>query len=228
MSDMLYVIVILAILILALLLLRLRVRLELSSERRLLFVGLGRSGPEFELGRQRGQFRLFGLKVRSFVTEKKRPTVGEKTAEKKKAQKALKTAGQTRPKKKRPFKEILRIIPQCSQALWFYFVDLLKALIVEEAEGELSGGFDSPDLTGCMFGFYQAALGVVPGMVGRVRFVPDWTGASLAGSARCVVALPLYRLISATVMLLWRLPVMKIIKLAIGEREGVQDGKQRS
>ncbi|MCP4684479.1 MAG: hypothetical protein GY867_03425 [bacterium] len=103
-------------------------------------------------------------------------------------------------------------------------MDLLRASIIEQAEGEIEGGFDSPDLTGQAYGFYSAAMGAAPALAGRFRYVPDWTGASFSGAARLTVALPMYRLAARTTVLIWRLPIRKIVKLAIGEKGGVQDG----
>jgi len=221
------IIVVLAVLFLTA---RLRIRLNLASDRKLLFVGLGRSGPEFHLGERKGELRLFGFRLFSFAAgkeKKKEKRIGEKISE---AIAKEKTSKPAKPKKKRrrPLKEMLRAVPQCSKALWLYFMDLLKAFIIEEAEGEIEGGFDAPDLTGQAFGFYQAALGAVPALAGRFRYTPDWTGASFSGAVRLTVALPMYRLVGRTLMLLWRLPVIKIVKLAIGKRGGVQDGEQRS
>lgn len=202
---------------------RLRVKLNLGSERKLLFVGLGRSGPEFHLGEKRGELKLFGRHIKSFETGKRKKS-DEKLEEEAEKEKTAKK----KTRRKRSIRDILAIVPQSSKALWRYFVELLKATIVEQAEGEIEGGFDSPDLTGQAFGFYQAALGAVPALAGRFRFTPDWTGASFSGAARLTVALPMYRLVGHTLLLIWRLPVRKIVKLAIGEKGGVQDGKQRS
>lgn len=224
------------VLVLALLFLltRLRLRLNLATDRKLLFVGLGRSGPEFHLGEKKGELRLFGLKLFSFETGKEKKKEGTKDKKvRKEVTEAIKKEkkpepGKAKQKRRRSLKDIVGIIPQCSKALWLYFIDLLKAAIIEEAEGEIEGGFDAPDLTGQAFGFYQAAIGAVPALAGRFRYTPDWTGASFSGAVRLTVALPIYRLVGRTILLIWRLPVMKIVKLAIGEKGGVQDGKQRS
>lgn len=219
----LLIIVVLAVLFLAT---RLRLRLNLSSDRKLLFVGLGRSGPEFHLGAKKGELKLFGFRILSFDTggrEKPKKKLRKQISEAVKKEKEAK-AEKPKTRRKRSLRNILTVVPQCSRALWLYFIELLKASIIEQAEGEIEAGFDSPDLTGQAFGFYQAALGAVPALAGRFRYIPDWTGASFSGAVRLTVALPMYRLVGRTLVLIWRLPVRKIVKLAIGEKGGVQDG----
>jgi hypothetical protein len=110
-----------------------------------------------------------------------------------------------------------------ASALWGYFVSILKSVAVEEAQGEIEAGFDEPDITGRVFGYYQAALGMVPSVVGRVAFVPDWTGASFSASMRLSLALPLYKLIWRTLVLIARLPLRELVKLAIGKKRGDED-----
>jgi len=214
----------------ALTLLRLRFRFEIAGNVRRVFVGLGRSGVELDYVTRRQTFRLFGLAVKeSDIARPSDPL----------EQESIQQAGETdevaadpthelakpkRLRRVRPVKDILRIIPRCSQALWGYSIGLLKSIIVEELEAEIEGGFDSPDLTGTAFGYYQAALAAVPGVVGHVKYTPDWQGASFCGRARGSVALPLYRLILRSAALMWQLPLRDLIKLAIGKQRGGQDG----
>ncbi|RME19837.1 MAG: hypothetical protein D6800_13800 [Candidatus Zixiibacteriota bacterium] len=117
------------------------------------------------------------------------------------------------------------MLPSVATALWHYGLGLLRAVRVERLEADIEGGFEEPHLTGQVYGFYQAAYGVAPAVVSRVRYRPDWSGASFDGSAGVAVAIPLYRLFYQTVVLLWELPLRKIVKLAIGTKEGVQDGQ---
>ena len=217
---MIYAFITIAVLIVALLVLRLRLRLEISSDRKLLFAGLGQTGPEFDFRSRTGVVRLFGLRTKQFRLGGRKPEKKEREADK--ARRAEKKP--PKAKRKRSPKEIVKILPQCLRALGKYLLGLLKAAIVEQAEGEIEAGFDAPHLTGELFGFYQAALAAAPGVVGRVRYIPDWTGQSFSGSVRCSVAWPVYKLIWQTTLLVFRLPVRKIIKLAIGTKEGVQDG----
>jgi len=217
------IIIVLAVLFL---ITRLRLRLDIASGHKLLFVGLGRSGPEFHLGEKRGVLKLFGMRILSFKTGRKQKTKKKlrkqitETLEKEKKAKAAKP----KARRSRSLRDILVLVPQCSKALWIYFIDLLKASIIEQAEGDIEAGFDSPDLTGQVFGLYNAALGAIPALAGRFRYVPVWTGASFSGAVRLTVSLPMFRLVLQTLVLAWRLPVIKIVKLAIGEKGGVQDG----
>lgn len=207
-------IIILALLLAAICLLRLRLRFELGSDRRLLFVGLGRSGPEYDFVRRIQSFMLFGRCIKSTPMKKV-----DKPAE-------PKPEAQPREKARRvrPFGDILKAVPDVSRALWRYSIGLLKSIAVEELEADVEAGFYEPDLTGQLFGYYQAALAAVPSVVGRVRYTPDWTGASFAGQARVAVALPLYRLLYRTLILICQLPLRRLIKLAIGKKRGGQDG----
>ena len=207
-------IIIIALLLAAICLLRLRLRFELGSDRRLLFVGLGRSGPEYDFVRRIQSFMLFGQRIKSTPM--------------KKVEKAAEPKPEAQPREKarrvRPFGDILKAVPDVSRALWRYSIELLKSIAVEELEADVEAGFYEPDLTGQLFGYYQAALAAAPSVVGRVRFTPDWIGASFAGQARVAVALPLYRLLYRTLILIGQLPLRRLIKLAIGKKRGGQDG----
>lgn len=216
--DVLYTFLILGVIATAVLMLRVRIRLEVSRDRRVLFAGLGRTGVELDFVSRRKTLRLCGARVRVLRPRKKAPAGAEPEAEK--AGKPDKPGA----KRVRPARKILRILPQCTTALWSYSLDMIKAVILEQAEGEIEAGFDSPDMTGRMFGFYQAALAAVPSVAGRIRYTPDWTGPSFAGAVRCSVGLPLYKLGYLTLVLIWRLPVREIIKVAIGTKKGAQDG----
>ena len=219
---MLYLLLILLVLFIALLLLNIRVRFQLSDGRKLLFVGLGRSGPEFDFAGKAGSIMLFGMKVKSFEIDrvkKKKPKEAEEKARKVKVAKPPKP-----PKRSRvSLGDIYRVGPKCIGPLWAYIVSLLKAVVVEELEGQVEGGFDSPHLTGAVFGYYQAALAAVPGVVGRVQFIPDWIGPSFNGAARVSVAIPVYKLLLRTIVLTYRLPLRDLLKLAIGKKKGVSD-----
>jgi hypothetical protein len=228
---MLYLLIAIIVLVTALLLTRLRLRLEVSDDRRLLFVGLGRTGPELDFRTKRGVLRLFGFRIGEFAIrrgEKKVADEIKKAIEEAAGDRAAPTkekAKKAKRKRKRSIRDIVAVVPQSLRAVGKYFLGLVKAAVVEQAEGEIEAGFASPDLTGQVYGYYQAALGVAPALVGRVAYTPIWTGPSFSGVVRCAVAWPVYRIVWQTTLLVFRLPVTKIIKLAIGTKEGVQDGK---
>jgi hypothetical protein len=225
------VLAVIVALIAAFLMLRLRARFELSDhERQLLFVGLGRSGPEFDFVGKKGTVRIFGLRIRSFDIGQEKPrkkkekpeaeAAPSESSEKKKEQAEPKRSEKNR---KRSWREALKLVPSISKALWNFIVGLIKSAVVEEAHGEIRGGFSEPHLTGQAFGYFQAVLGAVPVLAGRIAYIPDWSGEPLVGSMRVTVAIPMYKFVWRTLVLVLRLPVRKIIKVAIGEKEGEQD-----
>lgn len=223
---MLYAILILLAISIAFLLLNVRARFQLSDDRKLLFVGLGRSGPEFDFAHKVGFVRLFGIKIKRFEIgkeKKKKPKkVEDKTRE-------IEVAKPPKPpsRRKRSLRNFVSVLPKCIGPLWSYVVSVLKAVVVEELEGQIEGGFDPPHLTGMVFGYYQAALAAVPHVVSRVRYIPDWNGPSFGGVARVSIAIPLYKLLARTVVLTYKLPLRDLIKLARGKKKGVSDVQQR-
>ncbi len=232
---MTYVLITTAVLIGLLLALRLRLRMELSSERRLLFIGLGRSGPEYDFRTKRGVVRLFGREFREFrlgssvsftetIKSRLESKFGDRAVESDKAKSEEKDKKDKEEKKRtRSIRDIVAIVPECLRGLRKYTIGLLQAAIVERAEAEIEAGFEQPHLTGQAFGYYQAVVGAVPAL-SRVQYAPVWSGQAFSGSADLQVAWPIYRLFWLTTLLLARLPVMKIVKLAIGSKEGAQDG----
>jgi len=221
---MLYVLITITVLIGVLLVLRLRLRLELSSERKLLFLGLGRTGPELDFRSRRGVVRLFGRELRQFRLGRSISITEAIKSRQETTEPDETRPGKTKPKKRtRSLRDIVAIVPECLKALGRYLIGLLQVAIVEQAEAEIEAGFEQPHLTGRLFGYYQAVLGAVPSL-GRVQYVPVWSGQAFSGTASLSIAWPVYHLVWQTTLLLFRLPVMKIIKLAIGSKEGAQDG----
>jgi hypothetical protein len=216
---MLYALIILVAAIALVLFLNLRIRIVLDRDHRLVFLGLGHSGPEVDFATRTGTVRLFGTRTKSFKLKraKKKPAEPKLPTEEKKAAK--------KPKRERPLRDILSVAPRCARAAIGYLIDLWKSMAVEELDGRIEGGFDSPDLTGRVYGYYQAALAAAPGVTGRLAWVPDWTGPSFSGSLHLTVALPLHRLAFRTIVLICKLPLRELIKLAIGKKKGVQDGQ---
>lgn len=214
-------IIIIASLLTAILLLKLRVRFELGSGRQILFVGLGRSGSEFNFTERVQKVKLFGWTLWS------KPMKGADESEDSKPEAPSDDKKKTKRKKPgrvRSIREILAAAPEISSAMWHYTIGLLRSIVVEELEAEIEAGFEAVDLTGQIFGYYQAALAAAPAVMGRIRYTPDWTGASFDGKARVAVALPLYRLVMCTLTLLYQLPLRRMLKLAIGKKRGGQDG----
>jgi len=220
---MLYVLLIVLAIFFAILLLHVRVRFQLTDSRKLLFIGLGRSGPEFDFTLNTGFIKLFGMKIKRFEIGKEKKKKPPKVEKKRKRAKAV-----APPKpRKRPLRDIISVSRKSVGPSWRYTVSLLKAVVVEELEGQIAGGFDAPHLTGTIYGYYQAALAAAPHVVGRVQYIPDWNGPSFSGAALVSVAIPVYKLLAPTSVLMCRLPLREIIKLAIGKKKGVSDVQQR-
>ena len=215
---MYYLLLTILVLLTLVMLLRIRVRFRFGSGQRLLFVGLGRTGPEFDLADRVGYVKLCGLSIKQFPLDRAK----EKAP---KAPKPPRKKAVAKKKTRRPtLSQLKTMIPAMAKAAWFYFRGLLKGVIVEELNGEITAGFTSPDITGTVFGYYQAALAAVPAVAGRVAYIPDWTGPSLSGAVRGSVALPIYRLVFLTIRLVFKLPLRDLLKLAIGRKKGGQDG----
>ena len=213
---MLYILPLIVLVLIAFMLLRIRLLFEFSKDSRLLFVGLGRSGPELELRSKSGVVKLFNVRLIRFEMDKKKPPKVEK--EEKRPRKApLKKARQRSPR------DIIKVARKSLRPLGAYVINLLKAVAVEELEGTVEAGFEEPHLTGAVFGYYQAALAAVPSVVGRVQYIPNWTEASFRGAGKMAVTLPMYKFVGRTVQLLWQLPLREIIRLAIGKKKGESD-----
>lgn len=209
---MLYVVIIIVFFAAVMLVLNLRMRLELSGERRLLFVGLGRTGPQIDFKSRVIRLQLWGWTLKTTAFGKQ-----DRKAEPSKPQKKK---PKEKSKRLRSWRDFLGVLPVVLDAVGSYMLRLLGSVAIEEFRGEIKGGFPSPDLTGQAYGYYQAALGTIPALAGRFSFVPDWTGPSLAGSIQLSLTLPLYRLMWHTSVMIIRLPLKKLISLAIGKKRG--------
>lgn len=215
--DMTIALTIVVVFFAALLLVRLRLRAEISPKRRVVFIGLGRTGPEIDFVRREIQIRLSGLRMKRFPFRRhvaKVTTAGTEELHAKTGEPS------TKPKRSRSARAALNILPESLGALWGYTVGLLKAAIIEQAEGEIEAGFDTPHVTGQVYGCYQAALAVAPALVGRFQYTPVWTGGSFSGALRVSIAWPVYKLIWQTMLLICRLPIRRLVKLAIGKKKG--------
>jgi hypothetical protein len=163
---MIYFLAAVLILIIAALLVRVRLRLEISPERRILFVGLGRSGPEIDFVKREGVLKLFGLRLKRFSLDQDRPDSGTPRPAPPSSGESSRPSSNP-PARRRSFRAILEIVPQCLSAFWKYAVGLAKSTIVEEAEAKIEAGFDTPDVTGQAFGYYQAAVAVINSQLDR-------------------------------------------------------------
>jgi hypothetical protein len=216
---MLYLVLLLPAAVLLAALVRLRVRLIWSEDHRRLFFGLGRSGPEFDLVRNRGIVRICGVKIKAFDLKG-----GKSEATGPKGSPSVDPA-ERKPGRRKSLADWAVILPSSANALRGYAAGLWRAATVEELEGRVEGGFESPDLTGRVYGYYQAALGIAPALAGRFRFVPDWSGAPWHVTGRFCLAVPLYRFVLSTIVLLYKLPKRDLIRLIRGEKGGDRHGE---
>lgn len=209
---MIYFLITIIVLITAFLMLSLRLRVNLESGNKTVFFGLGRSGVEYDFTTKLSSIYLSGMlikKIKPKDKKEKKPKPGKKIIK----------AKTKKPKRIRPYKDILKIIPQSSKALGNYSLSILKSVVIEELNGTVKAGFDSPNLTGQVYGYYQAAVGVLPAMAGRLRYIPVWDEEIFEASLKVSVAIPLYKIFYRTIILFIKLPLREIIKLTIGKKE---------
>ncbi|HOD65366.1 MAG TPA: hypothetical protein PK186_10515 [candidate division Zixibacteria bacterium] len=188
-----------------------RVRLVFEEGRRLIGLSLGRrTGIEVDAGARAGVVRLAGIPLKKFRFGAGAAAPKEPAPAAPRRKRSPRTAGGAR----RDLAEIGRLGPRILRALGSYLAALSRAATVEECRAHIEAGFASPDHTGLAFGCYQAALGAGPVWLAQIRYVPVWDGPAFRASGRFTAALPLYRLAGRTVLLAWRLPIRKIIRLA--------------
>jgi len=188
-------------------LLHIRFRLVIQSGRKTLFVGLGRTGILTNFAEQTRTILIAGRTIKTTLITKKKKQELEKKEPAKKSRRV------------RPFSQVLGIIPGSLRAVTRYLYSLVKATIIEELEVELNAGFNERHLTGMAYGYYQAAMAAVPAIGKRIKFTPNWTGASISGGFRTSVSIPFYKIIYRTIVVLFQLPLRKLIKLAIGRKD---------
>lgn len=234
----LYLIIAVVIVAFAILMLRVRIRVQLDQDRRILFLGLGRSGSEIDFVDGLARIKLAGFTIRELPLEEDETTAGKTKPEKRTGSLSSRMTKRAWRKSRREFDrlregiemasggklgDLLSIARKVIGALFQFMIDLVRDSRLEELEAEVTGGFDSPDLTGQAYGYYCAFAGALPSTAGRVAYIPDWTGASLTGSARMSIAIPLYKLVYRTARLLMRLPISTIVHMVRQKNKGGSD-----
>jgi len=225
----LYIILAVVLLVGLFLLLRLRLRVVLDEQQKIVFVGLGRSGPEIDFDAKVARLKIAGITLQRIAFA----DLGDKT-EPEETEDA-KTRTQMEPEEQaaeEPTKPespsiltrlrrlergvlndiwaLLKIVPRATAS---FLIGIIRDSRLEELHGRIEAGLGSPDTTGRVYGYYCAVAGALPGSVGRFEFIPDWDGASFDGSMRMSIGLPLYRLLYRAIRLIWHLPIRKIWKL---------------
>lgn len=217
-----YILLSIIVVVSLLLAVRIRLRMEFTPDQRWLFAGLGRTGIRYDFSSADTTILWCGIPIRKRRHRKiKSVDADQKSKDKAKAvsRKKLRSGG----RRERSKRQIAWVVKHSIPALWKYSIGLLHSIIVEQLEARVAGGFDSPHLTGQVFGYYQAALATAPAVVGRVQYDPDFTGASISGTVKASVALPLHQLLLRTVILVAELPLREIVRLAIGKKKGDLD-----
>ncbi|MFZ1683561.1 MAG: hypothetical protein WAU88_05450 [Candidatus Zixiibacteriota bacterium] len=210
------------------LLLRIRVGCDLGPEKKLVFARIGRTGSEFDFTTKTMIIRLFGMRIKEVVISGAKKTGSAETVAEPASDSGVpQSQPTTKPKvtKVRPLSLLLEIISESSKALWHFVVGILKGIIVEEAQGELSVGFDSPDVTGKAFGYYHAVAWAAPSLANRISITPVFTEKVMTGKARVTLALPVYVLVYRTGRLIANMPIRKIIRYSRGIQKGANHGK---
>ncbi|NOY89222.1 MAG: hypothetical protein GXO93_07540 [FCB group bacterium] len=205
---MLYLLAILLIVLALLLISKIRIKAIIKPDGKTLFVGLGHIGTEYDFISKKSVFKIFKLKIKL----------------RKKIEKIKKTP-KTKPKakKKKITWNFIKQMAKHSQAIWQYLSSLVKSVTIEKLEGKIVGGFERPDLTGIMFGYYQATMAIAPQISKRFQFVPDWQGNSWQATLQASLAIPFYKFMFHTLSLILKLPLRELLKVAIGKKKGAQD-----
>ncbi len=196
---------------------KLRLKFSFGQGDRLLFIGIGKSGPELNFVDKVGVIKIAGVKLKSFSLQK--------SEKKEKSEKIKKEKPKKEKKRTRSIKQAVSLLPNLLNSLGHFFLGLLKSIIVEEFQGKIEAGFDSPDNTGIVYGYYQAALASAPNVMSRVQYTPIWNDSGFSVNIRGSIALPLYKIIYQFSKFAISLPLRELIKLAIGTKKGAQDGK---
>lgn len=180
------------------LLMRLRVRLKITFEEQTLFVGLGYTGFSYDFTKQVRSIHVSGVRVRRRPYKLNFPTL----------------------------QRFIALLPRVLKVLAKYFRSIVRGLVIEELDGQIIGGFSQPHLTGMTYGFYQAVLAGMPVAAGRFQYVPDWQGASFRGNFKICLAIPLHRLIFRTTIMIFQMPLIELIKLAIGRKARLERSRK--
>lgn len=77
---------------------------------------------------------------------------------------------------------------------------------------ELSGGLSEPDITGELYGAYQAIMAIMPGSI-KVDYRPDFISGNISGTVKVGFVVRLINVLKEFVVLIFRLPIIRIIKL---------------
>jgi hypothetical protein len=98
------------------------------------------------------------------------------------------------------FAEALKLIGRLCKAPQYY----LKA--------NIAGGAEYPDVTGELYGAYHAIRPVLPNSISIV-YNPDFAAEKFSGTVEVGLVIRIFRLIWETLFFIFRLPIIRLIKL---------------
>jgi hypothetical protein len=79
-------------------------------------------------------------------------------------------------------------------------------------KAELSGGAAAPDITGEIYGAYQALKPILPRSI-AVSYNPDFTAEKFSGTVRCGLVIRIITIVKEFLLFIFRLPIIRLIKL---------------
>jgi hypothetical protein len=90
----------------------------------------------------------------------------------------------------------------------------------------LAGGAGSPDITGQLYGMVRAMRPILPGSI-SLSYAPDFQSQRLHGRIECGFVVRIVMILRELVLLLLRLPKMKLLRLYMKHRKRGSHGKQQ-
>ena len=156
-------------------------------------------------------FRFLGIKYR-FPIKKKPKSKKTDAREKRKNDKQ-------KPSPARPMSQLLRLfvdergtLRETAAALGLFAKNLALSIERYYLDMNLSGGLRSPDLTGQFFGLVQACRSIPTDSL-SLSFYPSFTNDELRGTVDVGIVFRIYKIINQVMILFWRLPLIKLLKI---------------
>jgi len=88
----------------------------------------------------------------------------------------------------------------------------------------LTGGFNEPHITGCFYGGVCAIQPMFDKSL-EIFYTPDFTKDSLYGKVTGCLVVRLYGVIREILIFVWRVPVLRLLKIYFKLRKGGSDGE---
>lgn len=112
-------------------------------------------------------------------------------------------------------RQILREHLLIRQLVALFADSVKKVLVLPERyylDVDLTGGFQSPDITGQVYGLVQVGRSI-PSDALSLAYDPDFTADRIQGTITIGSVLKAYKLIILLIIIAWRLPKIKLIKM---------------